>query len=664
MARSFSTNLNGKVRNFSLLPNNALVPLYEAIVNSIQAIDERRNQEEFKGKIEIKVIRGQTIFQEENTSITGFVIKDNGIGFNEENMASFMEADSDHKLEIGGKGVGRFSWLKAFSSVRIESVFCDIDDSFVKRQFEFTLAKREIEDILEKSEKEDFFTVIELKKYLPEYANCVPQKIETIALRIIQHCFIYFLRKNCPEIKIYDGNETFLLNQIVQERFTTDENKIFFEVDGQRFSLLNIKINDKTFSDKNCLYLCANERLVKKQNLERSIVNLDSKIFEQKGYWYLGVLTGKYLDENVDMNRLSFSIPSESGEVLTGYPGMNDIIKKACEYVEKDLHEYLCEVDKQKRARIKKYTTEVAPQYRHLEHHVPDQIGAIKPGLSDNQLDDELYKIKRAFENETKKECDALLSKLNQGHISSEEYQKQFSRTVERVSDANRAALADYVVHRRIILDLFSSGLKIKADGKFNLESYMHELIYPMRKTSDELPYESHNLWLIDEKLSFCQFISSDKPFDNKLGEDRADLLILDNPVAMAESENTGIVYDTIIVIELKRPMRDDYDMENNPITQLDNYVQKIRDGNAKDSNHRPIKVTPNTQFYLYAICDITPTLEKVLDWRGFSRSPDGLGAYFYNNIMHSYTEVLSFDKIRFDSEKRNKILFNKLGIN
>lgn len=38
MARSFSSNLRGKVRNFSLPENRPLVPLYEAIVNAINAM--------------------------------------------------------------------------------------------------------------------------------------------------------------------------------------------------------------------------------------------------------------------------------------------------------------------------------------------------------------------------------------------------------------------------------------------------------------------------------------------------------------------------------------------------------------------------------------------------------------------------------------------------
>ena len=63
MARSFSSNLRGKVRNFSLPENRPLVPLYEAIVNAINAIDERaNNQGTFQGKVEIEVIRDSTLF--------------------------------------------------------------------------------------------------------------------------------------------------------------------------------------------------------------------------------------------------------------------------------------------------------------------------------------------------------------------------------------------------------------------------------------------------------------------------------------------------------------------------------------------------------------------------------------------------------------------------
>lgn len=665
MSRSFSSNLRGKVRNFSLPKNRPLIPLYEAIVNSINAIEERSHKfGAFLGKIEIEVIREDTLFSKSDKhTVKGFKVCDNGIGFDELNMASFMEADSEYKIASGGKGVGRFSWLKAFSCVQIVSTYKE-QNIFVTREFTFSLDHPDIDDQLRESpDRTEYQTVVKLIDYIKDYEKEVPKQLDTIATRIIQHCFVYFLSDSCPEIQIFDGENRVSLNQIFKERFSTDDNRRAFIIGEHTFNLLNIKINDRAFPHKNRLYLCANDRLVESKDLEKIIVNLDSGIYDREGYWYLGVLTSSYLDANVDMNRLSFSIAQESSDLLPNNPGLNEIIKSASHVICEYLCEYLADVEKRKKERIQKYTTERAPQYRHLEHYVPDRIKMLKPGLTDEELDDALYGIKRDFENQTKAECNSLMKKLETGDISSEEYQRQFQETIAKVSDVNRAALAEYVIHRRIILNLFGHGLDIRDDGKFNREKYMHQLIYPMRSTSIEIPYENHNLWLLDEKLSFCQFISSDKPFDNAQGEGRADLLILDSPVVVADSNNTGVVYDTITIFELKRPMRDDYNMEENPITQLLDYAKKIKEGKAKDSRHRLINVSETTQFNLYAVCDITPTLDRVLERMSFTRTSDNLGAYFYNQKLHAYIEVLSYNKIRNDSEKRNKILFDKLGI-
>ncbi|WP_163370861.1 hypothetical protein [Endozoicomonas acroporae] len=38
----------------------------------------------------------------------------NGVGFNDANIASFETLDSDHKIDKGCRGIGRLLWLKAF----------------------------------------------------------------------------------------------------------------------------------------------------------------------------------------------------------------------------------------------------------------------------------------------------------------------------------------------------------------------------------------------------------------------------------------------------------------------------------------------------------------------------------------------------------------------
>jgi len=180
-----------------------------------------------------------------------------------------------------------------------------------------------------------------------------------------------------------------------------------------------------------------------------------------------------------------------------------------------------------------------------------------------------------------------------------------------------------------------------------------------MKATSDDMDYNSHNLWLIDEKLSYCHFISSDTPFDNDPKQERTDILILDNPVAVSDNKNDGTVFDTIIIFELKRPMRDDYTDSSNPIGQLYSYVRRIRNNEAKDKYHRPIHVNNSTKYYLYAICDITPKLLPYIDQNGFTVTPDNLGYYNFNKPYNAYFEIISYDKLFNDAQKRNRVLSN-----
>lgn len=286
--RPYSINLTGRVKNFPLPKNRPLIPLYEAVVNAIHAIEERRSEDNtfFDGKITIEIIRSPQLTlldTVELSPIEGFKITDNGIGFNERNMESFLESDSTYKAEIGGKGVGRFSWLKSFGSVLISSIYKDTE-AFVKRDFVFSLANPFIDDTLvECEDANDYSTSVTLDTYLLEYKSEVPKQIGTIATRIIQHCLVYFLDDACPEIVIKDDNDSLLLNQLFRERFKTEDNTVQFSINGVEFNLLNAKIEDRAFPG-NRLYLCANNRLVDSKDLEKLIVDLDGQIFENNGF--------------------------------------------------------------------------------------------------------------------------------------------------------------------------------------------------------------------------------------------------------------------------------------------------------------------------------------------------------------------------------------------
>lgn len=661
----FSIDLSGRIRNFDLPKNKPLIPLYEAIVNSIYAIEERQIEDAIQGKIEIKIIREpQQILENEQidnsvSEIMGFDIIDNGIGLDERNMSSFLQSDSTYRAEKGGKGVGRFSWLKAFKMARIDSSFID-DGEWVQRKFDFTLEQKEINDqLIDIEPREDYKTIVRLSEYLNPYKKNAPRKAEIIAMKIIQHCFIYFMSKECPDIFLID-DERYNLNEIFEKHIKRESDCVELNVSGEKLSLLHTKIEDESYGASR-VYLFANNRMVREINIEKEIIDLDKNLYKERGYFYVGVLSGDYLDENVGVNRTLFDIPEKSEKPSD--ISMKSIVFEVKDKIEEYLADYLNEIKSKKNERVKKYINYEAPQFKHLIKYMPKEIAKIKPNLSDSKLDDELYKIKRNFNNKLKKDNNDILNTIEVGMVNLDVYEEQFSSQIEKISEANKSVLSEYVAHRKIILELLRKGIASDDFGKYSKEEFIHNIVYPMRRTSDEIEYQSHNLWLIDERMAYCEYISSDVPFNNSPKEGRADILMLDKPVAVSDSARTGMKYESITIIELKRPMRNDYNPGNNPIIQMLDYVDKIKTNKVCDRNGRPIMVGESTQFYLYAVCDITSSLTRVAEQHDLIYTPDKMGMYKYHDKKNAYIEILSFDKIIADADKRNRILFDKLGI-
>src|SRR5205807_520256 len=67
---------------------------------------------------------------------------------------------------------------------------------------------------------------------------------------------------------------------------------------------------------------------------------------------------------------------------------------------------------------------------------------------------------------------------------------------------------------------------------------------------------------------------------------DRADIIVFNRPFALASS---GPPSGTIVLVEFKRPGRDDYTDRENPIAQIYDYVRQIRAGTTKDHAGRPL---------------------------------------------------------------------------
>jgi hypothetical protein len=97
-------NLRNQVRQTSLPKWKPLLPLFEAAMNSFQAINEAGRQ---PGNITIEIEREPHLLPDAAAPITGFKVTDDGAGFHDINFDSFNTSFSELKLPKGGKGLVR-----------------------------------------------------------------------------------------------------------------------------------------------------------------------------------------------------------------------------------------------------------------------------------------------------------------------------------------------------------------------------------------------------------------------------------------------------------------------------------------------------------------------------------------------------------------------------
>ncbi len=82
-----------------------------------------------------------------------------------------------------------------------------------------------------------------------------------------------------------------------------------------------------------------------------------------------------------------------------------------------------------------------------------------------------------------------------------------------------------------------------------------------------------------------------------------------------------------------------------------------------EDHHGRLIRVTNQTPFYAYIICDLTPNLVKQAKFNDFTETPDRRGFFKFHKEYNSYIEIISFSKLIIDAKRRNQVLFEKLNL-
>lgn len=688
-----NTSLSGRLRNTMLPKSHGLLPLFEAVVNSIQSIDATY-VDMGQGRIEVHLVRyGQGAFDFRPSGripeepIIEFRIRDNGAGFHTENMKSFETLDSEYKLSLGGRGVGRLLWLKAFQRVEVTSLFKE-GGQLRRRSFRFTadsgIAGNEVEDV---SHGEPFADV-RLVGYRKHYQQVAPKKGSTIARDLLEHCLWYFVRPGgAPEIVVIDKGETIDLHLLFEEYMRSSSKTEQITVRGKRFDIIHLKLKAGAKPTPS-LNWCAANRVVIEESISGKVAGLRGPLTDDEGeFTYAGYLTSAFLDERVRPERTDFDltetsatslrdeITDEPEALIDEEPSRTDIRNAILQQVEDYLSDSLGVAREMLRGRVESFVSQKAPRYRPILNRMDEKDLNLDPDVSDKDLELELHRRLTDLEAEVLQEGHEVLEETVLDHLDdedlAEEYNKRLSEYLAKVEDVKKSDLAAYVSRRKTILDLLAKVIQQSPDGKYCREDLIHNLIMPMGTTSGDDGRQVSNLWIVDERLAFHNYLASDKtlksmPITGSESTKEPDLLALqecDTPVLIAEGNNP--TWASLSIIEIKRPMRNDAGPgeQKDPIEQCLGYLRRVRNGGVRTAKGRPIPNADRIPGFCYIIADLTPSLMERCDIQQLIPTDDGMGYFGYHKPYNAYIEVISFDRLLRVANQRNRAFFDVIGL-
>lgn len=436
------------------------------------------------------------------------------------------------------------------------------------------------------------------------------------------------------------------------------------DVAGRQFTIHHLRVKP-SYGDGNRVYFCADRRTVQSEKLDGKISNLQGTLKDDEGrsFVYSGYVSGEYLDEMVNLERTGFAI-SDSEDIF-GDPTWPRITSSVSSAASQFLEPFTSPIKVEKEERIKIYVNNKAQGYRPLLKHKASVLNVIPPNLSDEKLELELYKQYQVYESDLRQQSSQLLKSIEDGNLN--DLTAGYAKFLEEWNENGMAKLANHVVHRKATLRILRASLGLNPQAKYSLEDAIHGLIFPLKKTSDDVSADKMNLWVVDEKLAFHNYLASDVSFKQLRNDilevessDRPDLIIFDQPSAFVDDDPP---FSSVVILEFKRPARNDYTDTENPITQVYGYVRTIKQGKARDRLGRPLNVPGHVRFYAYILADLTESLKTQAENARLQLTSDGFGYFGFNDQVGVYIELISYDKLVTDAERRNAFFFHQLGV-
>lgn len=507
-------------------------PVYEAIVNSLEANADTIDVEFFKDR--------QVSMDSSCDKISSYSVTDNGDGFTEENVNSFNKLWSTHKVTFGCKGSGRFTWLKIFNKISINS---EIKKEGKKVHINFSKNYNKDNNTIEEDKNiknnkttvmfdDCVYPIVKGSKVIDER---LPMDLETLYNLIFDYLLIklFLLDKSGKNfyINIKFGEQIKTIQNKNIPNLKSKKFKIETKVPSDRygddieFEIFYRFIKDKKKSKK--ANYCAHQRIVK-------TIDDDSLGFSASlpgGDSMIVLLCSPYFDDNVNDQRDGFSGLENSNMKArnTNFPILlTDIkaeLKNQINDIIKEEYPNILEINKE----IINIAINEAPYLSKMIHQNTDIL------VSKESLIKEAKNKFEKLKERAKLKFDELLK-------NAEVNVEALNASITEVSEVASAELGEYILYREKII----KALEMALSDEETKEKYIHKIFMPMNSVSTDSDKDKKvlsNLWLLDDKYMSYSFAASDKKIkdicyqieeENKkrnifMGDKKPDITILFN---------------------------------------------------------------------------------------------------------------------------------------
>jgi hypothetical protein len=271
------------------------------------------------------------------------------------------------------------------------------------------------------------------------------------------------------------------------------------------------KIASADLKGSHFIHFIAHDRTVHSQSIDGK---LGLKYFGQgDNMVFHAILTGDFLDTHVNQERTKFLFEDAILERM-----INDV---CWPQIETFLAEPLAKLKGEQKAKIESitatYPSVAFGDVDELQDKVPS--GELKEDAIYGHLSRERF---RRDERQAEK-IRAVLKRLKNDDITAESFGAAIKDAGKAIEEAEQRSLAEYVVRRKVVLDFISILMeKVKddvRDSTYQREDVLHSFICPMRVSTitgqgkKVEPAAFHDLWIVDERLAFAQYFSSDIEF-------------------------------------------------------------------------------------------------------------------------------------------------------